>query len=46
MNTKSLLDTDVPNINVPLLKPTKYKPKIKSLIEISKEKANNLSKKN
>ena len=67
---QSILDTDVPNINVPLLKqknvfkrgnlldtpnpgydfknilqPTKYVSKIKSLIESSKEKANNLFKK-
>ena len=65
--SKYILDTDVPNINVPLLQPknvykrgnlldtpnpgydfknilqpTKYVSKIKSLIERSKEKANNL----
>ena len=40
--TKNLLDTDVPNINAPLLKPTKYVSRIKSLIKSSKEKSNNL----
>ena len=40
--SQSLLDTDVPEMNTPLLKPTKYVSKIKSLVQISKEKVNNL----
>ena len=43
--TKNLLDTDVPEINTPLLKPTKYVPKSslrENWIQKSKQKANNL----
>ena len=40
--TKNLLDTDLPKMNTPILKPTKYVSKSKSLVEISKEKRNNL----